>query len=181
MSTCNDPFIQKLRQMCTKDKVMQSLYHNHISWSDVPSDDDILELDDWKSYQKIEKYTKHAYQQHHTTHKNMYITPRSKTKKNNQIASQIHTTPYHALPIISTLPIVSTLPSAPTVKKEIVAEQHTEHIVYQSPIEYEEMTIAPSTMPIDLNESIPYQPHKKSSFRYYVFLLIIIIYIMIRK
>jgi hypothetical protein len=49
--------------MCLKDPVVQSLYHGRLSWADIPSDDDTLELDDWESYNKIHTYAKTSYQQ----------------------------------------------------------------------------------------------------------------------
>ena len=119
MYTSPDPFITMIRQMCTKDKVVQALYQRTISWSDVPSDDDVLELDDWKSYVKIEKRAKEAYKNHLTAQKVYTIPQRSKTKKHcNKIASRI---PY----------ITLKQRSEPT--KEIVEE-----IVHQPPVEYEE-------------------------------------------
>ncbi len=48
--------------MCSKDAVVQSLYTGRISWADIPSDDDVLELDDWESYNKIYEYAKTSYQ-----------------------------------------------------------------------------------------------------------------------
>lgn len=208
MKPSTDPLIQKLRLMCTKDKIVQALYHNKISWSDVPSDDDVLELDDWKSYEKMEARAKEAYQHH-------VAAQRSKTKKNSQISSQ-PTRKHRVLPAIpailpailpvipATLPVIPAIsaipavPAIPVVKKEIVEN----HNVYQSPIEYEEMDVVPSTeiteQPVtekpvtDLNELTehtevtPYQPDtegsdKGSSLRYYVFLLIILIYVMMHK
>ena len=62
-SMLSDPFIYRLSQMCLKDPVVQSLYHNHTSWADIPSDDDSLELDDWESYNKIHTYAKTSYHQ----------------------------------------------------------------------------------------------------------------------
>jgi hypothetical protein len=58
----SDPFIYKLSQMCSKDAVVQSLYTGRVSWADIPSDDDVLELDDWESYNKIHTYAKTSYQ-----------------------------------------------------------------------------------------------------------------------
>jgi hypothetical protein len=120
MYTSPDPFITMIRQMCTKDKVVQALYQRTISWSDVPSDDDMLELDDWKSYEKIVTRAKDAYKNHVTSQKKVYTIPqRTKTKKHcNQIASRI---PY------------ITLKHRSESTKEIVEE-----IVHQSPVEYEE-------------------------------------------
>jgi hypothetical protein len=119
MYTSPDPFITMIRQMCTKDKVVQALYQRTISWSDVPSDDDVLELDDWKSYEKIKQQAKEAYKNHLTAQKVYTIPQRSKTKKHcNKIASRI---PY----------ITLKQRSEPT--KEIVEE-----IMHQPPVEYEE-------------------------------------------
>ncbi len=178
MYTSPDPFITMIRQMCTKDKVVQLLYQNAISWSDVPSDDDVLELDDWKSYEKIATRAKEAYQHHVTAHKKVYTIPqRSKTKKHcNKIASRI---PY----------ITLKQRSEPT--KEIV-EEIVEEIVHQPPIEYQEMELIPpnemapnemaSTEIIEINP----EPIKKISslyvLYYLVFLsLIIILYRMKHK
>jgi len=194
MKPSTDPLIQKLRLMCTKDKIVQALYHNKISWSDVPSDDDVLEMDDWKSYEKMEARAKEAYKHH-------VAAQRSKTKKNSQISSQ-PTRKHRVLPAIpailpailpaipAILPVIPAISAVPVVKKEIVEN----HIVYQSPIEYEEMDVVPSTeiteKPVtectERTEVAPYQPDtegsdKGSSLRYYVFLLIILIYVMMRN
>ena len=199
-----DPFIQKLRQMCTKDKIVQALYHDKISWSDVPSDDDVLEMDDWKSYEKMEARAKEAYK-HHIAAQNKYTVPRSKTKKNSQFASQ-PTRKQRALPVVPIVPLAPALPVVPAlllpvvpvsiVKKEIVEN----HNVYQPPIEYEEIAVVPSTElvmeraelieptefaeptefvePTDVNS---HKSDKRSSLHYYVFLLIILIYVMMHK
>ena len=204
MKPLDDPLIQRLRQMCMKDKIVQSLYQNKILWSDVPSDDDELKLDDWKSYEMMEKRAKEAYLHH-------ISTQRSKTKKNSQIASN-HTRKHRALAVVPVLPVspalipvIPVVPVVPVVKKEIVEN----HIVYQPPIEYEEMDVVPSTELTEpaahtelvtkpITEIIPYQPDTEGSDRgslprwgsilcpldrgslLYIFLLIILIYIMMR-
>jgi hypothetical protein len=125
MLSSPDPFTQMIRNMCTKDKIVQSLYQHTITWADVPSDDDVLEMDDWKSYQKMEMHAKEAYKNHLTTHKKVYTIPqRTKVKKHcNQVASRI---PYANLK-------QRTAPES-TIQKEIVEE-----IVHQPPVEYQEM------------------------------------------
>lgn len=125
-----DPFTTMIRQMCTKDKVVQALYQGTISWSDVPSDDDVLELDDCKSYEKIATRAKEAYKNHVTAQKVYTIPQRSKTKK-------------HGSKVASRIPYI-TLKHRSEPTKEIVEE-----IVHQLPIEYEEpmdSILAPSEL-----------------------------------
>lgn len=121
MSLPTDPFIKMIRHMCTKDKVVQSLYQRTISWADVPSDDEILELDDWKSYQKMIAHAKDAYKNHVTAHKKVYTIPqRSKTKKHcNQI-------------IVATRTPYTLKHRSESTKKEMVEE-----IIHQTPTDYE--------------------------------------------
>lgn len=129
MYPSSDPFIQKIRQMCTRDKVVQSLYQRTISWSDVPSDDDMLELDDWKSYEKIAARAKDAYKIHVTSQKKVYTNPqRSKTKKHcNQIV------------VTSRIPY-ATLKQSRSIPETIVTKklENQDVMVYQTPVKYEE-------------------------------------------
>ena len=124
--------------MCTKDKIVLSLYQHTISWGDVPSDDDVLELDDWKSYQKIKTRAKEAYQHHVTAQKVYTIPQRSKAKKHcDKIASRIP----------SRIPYIA-LKQRSESTKEIIEE-----IVSQPPIEYQEMELVPNQMVS--NEMVP--------------------------
>ena len=135
-----DPFTTMIRKMCTKDKIVQSLYQHTISWGDVPSDDDVLELDDWKSYQKIKTRAKEAYQHHVTAQKVYTIPQRSKAKKCDKVASRI---PYAALKQRSESKIV----------EEIIQE-----IVHQPPVEYQEMELVPNqivSQPVEYQEIVP--------------------------
>jgi hypothetical protein len=57
-----DPFIRNLHKMCRKDDIAtQQLIAGTISWADVPSDDDILELEGWRAYAEIQNRAKSAY------------------------------------------------------------------------------------------------------------------------
>ena len=88
----SDPFIYKLSQMCSKDAVVQSLYTGRVSWADIPSDDDVLELDDWESYNKIHEYAKISYQRLYNTRQRREHMRFTNKKQNN------HTrTPYLTL------------------------------------------------------------------------------------
>ena len=81
-SMLSDPFIYRLSQMCLKDPVVQSLYHGRLSWADIPSDDEPLELDDWESYNKVRNYAKTSYQQVYNARQRREQM-RSTTKKQN--------------------------------------------------------------------------------------------------
>ena len=142
-----DPFTIMIRQMCTKDKIVQLLYQHTISWGDVPSDDDVLELDDWKSYQKIKTRAKEAYQHHVTTQKVYTIPQRSKAKKNcDKIASRI---PYAALKQRTVLE--STKKIIEKIAEEIVPPPIEYQEIVPTPIEYQE--IVPT--PIEYQEIMP--------------------------
>jgi hypothetical protein len=155
-----------IRQMCTKDKIVQALYQHTISWSDVPSDDDILELDDWKAYEKMEARAKEAYKNHLTAHKVYTIPQRTKKKKHAQIATR---TPYitlkqrleaHTKESVAKEPVTKesvaketdtkeSVAKEPVTKESVAKETDTkeivEEIVHQSPIEYEELDIVHSS------------------------------------
>jgi hypothetical protein len=155
MLSPTDPFIQKIRQMCTKDKVVQSLYQRAISWSDVPSDDEVLEMDDWKAYEKIEARAKEAYRHHHAAQKVYTIPQRSKKKKHAQVVTRI---PYATLKQRSEAPMKEPVTKEPVMKelntkepvtkepvtKEINTKEIIEEIVHQSPVEYEELEVVHS-------------------------------------
>ena len=151
----SDPFTKMIRQMCTKDKVVQSLYQRTISWSDVPSDDEVLEMDDWKAYEKIEAHAKEAYKNHLAARKVYAIPQRSKTKKHAQAATR---TPYATLkqrseahtkelntkePVTKELNTKEPVTKEP-VTKEPVTKEIVEEIVHQTPIEYEEVNVVDS-------------------------------------
>lgn len=141
-----DPLIQKIRQMCTKDKVVQSLYQHTISWSDVPSDDEVLELDDWKAYEKIAERAKESYKNHLAARKVYAIPQRSKTKKHAQVATR---TPYATLKQRSEAHTKESVTKEPVMKepvmKEPVMKEIVEEIVHQSPVEYEELEVVHSS------------------------------------
>lgn len=156
-----DPLIQKIRQMCTKDKVVQSLYQRAISWSDVPSDDEVLEMDDWKAYEKIEARAKEAYKNHLAARKVYAIPQRSKTKKHAQVATR---TPYATLkqrseahtkepvmkePItkesVMKEPVTKEAVTKEAVTKELNTKEIIEEIVHQSPVKYEELEVVHSS------------------------------------
>jgi hypothetical protein len=152
-----DPFTTMIRQMCTKDKIVQSLYQHTISWGDVPSDDDVLELDDWKSYQKIKTRAKEAYQHHVTSQKIYTIPQRSKAKKHcDKIVSRI---PYAALKQRTALEsikkivekIVEETVHPPIEYQEIVSPPIEYQEIVPTPIEYQEI-VSP---PIGYQEIVP--------------------------
>ena len=157
-----DPFTTMIRQMCTKDKIVQSLYQHTISWGDVPSDDDVLELDDWKSYQKIKTRAKEAYQHHVTSQKIYTIPQRSKAKKHcDKIVSRI---PYAALKQRTALEsikkivekIVEETVHPPIEYQEIVSPPIGYQEIVPPPIEYQEIMqnkIVPQ--PIEYQEIVP--------------------------
>ena len=159
-----DPFTMMIRKMCTKDKIVQSLYQHTISWGDVPSDDDVLELDDWKSYQKIKTRAKEAYQHHVTAQKVYTIPQRTKMKKCDKVASRI---PYAALKQRSESKIVEKIAekiaeeivSPPIEYQEIVPnEMVPQPIEYQEmshPVEYQEMSHPVEYQEIVPNEMVP--------------------------
>ena len=89
-SMLSDPFIYRLSQMCLKDPVVQSLYTGRVSWADIPSDDDDLELDDWKSYNKIQEYAKTSYQR-------VYNARQRREHLRSTIKKQSNRTPYLTL------------------------------------------------------------------------------------
>lgn len=134
MSSPTDPFTKMIRHMCTKDKVVQSLYEHTISWADVPSDDEVLELDDWKSYQKMIVRAKDSYKNHVAAHKKVYTIPqRVKTKKQcNQVVVATRT------------PYITLKHRLESNQKEIVEE-----IVHQPPTDYEAV-MDPIVPPSDL-------------------------------
>jgi hypothetical protein len=180
-----DPFTTMIRQMCTKDKIVQLLYQHTISWGDVPSDDDVLELDDWKSYQKIKTRAKEAYQHHVASQKVYTIPQRSKAKKHcDKIASRI---PYIALKqrLESTKEIIQEIVSQPPVEyqemelvpNEIVPQPPTEYqeivpneIVPQPPIEYQEI-VSNQMAPTEIIEVYP-KPIKNISSLYVLYCII---------
>jgi len=118
----SDPFIYKLSQMCSKDAVVQSLYTGRVSWADIPSDDDVLELDDWESYNKIHEYAKTSYQRVYNTRQRREQMRFTNKKQNN------HTrTPYLTLKQnrfeslrcdspVSSAEVIEALVKAPVIK-----------------------------------------------------------------
>ena len=125
-----DPFIQNLHKMCRKDDIVtQQLIAGTISWSDVPSDDDILELEGWRAYAEVQHRAKSAY--HRTIRTQKRNIPRSTIK---QVQPRpIGRTPYHIMKQEQTKHVMSEGRVTPV--KEIV------DVVVQSPIEYEETDI----------------------------------------
>ena len=121
--------------MCLKDKIIQSLYHNNISWSDIPSDDDILELDDWKSYNKVKEYAKTSYQQ-------VYNIRRRREKMSFTIKKQHNNTrvPYitlkqnHFEPLCYDLPVKISLAEVSPIKISPIEVSHAEVSIITPPI-----------------------------------------------
>lgn len=159
----SDPFIYKLSQMCLKDPIVQSLYHNRIMWSDIPSDDDALELDDWESYNKIQKYAKESYQHVYQSRQKHEIA-RTTIKKSNKCNNRI---PYITLkqnrfrtlqcdsPISSTIhdntpPITTTEVPTEIIKTDITDAITNSHM--ETPIEEIIITESPAI------ENIKWQP-----------------------
>ena len=150
-SMLSDPFIYRLSQMCLKDPVVQSLYTGRVSWADIPSDDDDLELDDWESYNKMHEYAKTSYQRVYSarqrrentrfTIKNQSRTPYL-TLKQNRFAALCCNSPVEVVeePIIT--PPILELPV------EVSIELPVETLA-EAPIE------EPITHPVELSVEIP--------------------------
>ena len=123
----SDPFIQHLHKMCRKDDVItQRLIAGTISWADVPSDDDILELEGWRAYAEVEKRAKSAY--HRTIRTQKRPMQRSTVKQVQP--THVGRMPYSLMKQEQTKHVLSEGRMTPV--KEIV------DVVVQSPTEYEE-------------------------------------------
>jgi len=121
--------------MCLKDAVVQSLYTGHISWADIPSDDDTLELDDWKSYNKIQEYAKTSYQR-------VYNTRQRREQMRSTIKKQSNytRTPYLTLkqnrfgPLRCESPTIEAPVEHPVVENPVVENPVVENPVVENPI-----------------------------------------------
>ena len=128
---------------------MNQLIAGTISWGDVPSDDDILELEGWKAYAEVHRRAKSAY--HHTVrgqkrsalHRNTVkqVQPKPMGRKPYLIMKQQHTKT-----VLSNGRI--------TPIREIV------DVVVQEPIEYEEADIefiAPKPVEVQMERPVEVQ------------------------
>jgi len=131
MTVSSDPFIIELRKLCMNDKVMNQLIANTISWADVPSDDDILELEGWRSYQAIKQRAKTAY--HHTVRSQKRAQSQRYTVKHPSQPPPMGRKPYSVMKQELTKHIIVQGRVSPI--KEVV------DVVYQEPAVYEEPDI----------------------------------------
>lgn len=130
MTNSSDPFIKDIRKLCMHDKVMNQLIANTISWADVPSDDDILELEGWRSYQVVKQRAKSAY--HRTVRNEKRTDVHRQTVKH--AASPQGRTPYQILKQTRTKNVLLANGRVSPIKESV-------DIVYQAPVEYEELEI----------------------------------------
>lgn len=105
---------------------MNQLIAGSITWAEVPSDDDILELEGWRAYAKVQQYAKSAY--HHTVRSRKPVQ-RVTPPKNPQ--PPIGRKPYLVMKQEQTKHIVSQGRLTPV--REVV------DMVVQSPVEYDEL------------------------------------------
>ena len=122
-----DPFIRNLHKMCRKDDIAtQQLIAGTISWADVPSDDDIMELEGWRAYAEIQNRAKNAY--HRTVRSQKRPIQRATVKQ--VLPKPMERKPYHILKQEQTKHIVENGRITPV--KEIV------DVIVQPPVEYKE-------------------------------------------
>jgi hypothetical protein len=122
-----DPFIRNLHKMCRKDDIAtQQLIAGTISWADVPSDDDIMELEGWRAYAEIQNRAKNAY--HRTVRSQKRPVQRATVKQ--VLPKPMERKPYHILKQEQTKHIVENGRITPV--KEIV------DVIVQPPVEYKE-------------------------------------------
>jgi hypothetical protein len=122
-----DPFIRNLHKMCRKDDIAtQQLIAGTISWADVPSDDDIMELEGWRAYAEIQNRARNAY--HRTVRIQKRPVQRATVKQ--LLPKPMERKPYHVLKQEQTKHIVENGRITPV--KEIV------DMVVQPPIEYKD-------------------------------------------
>lgn len=122
-----DPFIRNLHKMCRKDDlVTQQLITGTISWADVPSDDDIMELEGWRAYAEIQNRAKSAY--HRTVRSQKRPVQRATVKQ--ILPKPMERKPYLVMKQEQTKHIVENGRITPV--KEIV------DVVVQPPVEYKE-------------------------------------------
>ena len=144
MSNKVDPLIQKLHSMCRKDDIiMNQLIAGTMSWADVPSDDDVLELEGWKAYAEVHHRAKSAY---HRTIRSQKAPVQRATVKQVPMGRKS----YHIMKQEQTKTILSNGRITPV--KEVI------DVVVQVPVEYEEVdmdVIAISTNPIEIQVEKP--------------------------
>ena len=122
-----DPFIRNLHTMCRKDDLTtQQLITGTISWADVPSDDDIIELEGWRAYAEIQHRAKSAY--HRTVRSQKRPVQRATVKQ--ILPKPMERKPYLVMKQEQTKHIVENGRITPV--KEIV------EVVVQPPVEYKE-------------------------------------------
>jgi hypothetical protein len=146
----SNPFIQQLHKLCKKDDiVMNQLISGTISWADVPSDDDILELEGWRAYEEVHHRAKSAY--HHTVRSQKRAALRNTVKQLKPAGRK----PYLIMKQQHTKMILSNGRVTPI--KEIV------DVVVQEPIEYEEADvefIAPKPVEVQMEKPVEVQMEK---------------------
>ena len=148
-----DPFIQKLHAMCRKeDIVMNQLIAGTISWADVPSDDDdVLELEGWRAYAKVEMHAKSAY---HRTMRDRKHGQRATSKQR-----PLGRIPYCIMKQEQTKHVLSHGRLTPV--KEIL------DVVIQAPVDYEEADmefITQDTFVEKLAEKLVEKPAEKEEY-----------------
>jgi len=122
-----DPFIRNLHTMCRKDDLAtQQLITGTISWADVPSDDDIMELEGWRAYAEIQNRAKSAY--HRTVRNQKRPVQRATVKQ--VLPKPMERKPYLVMKQEQTKNVLSNGRITPV--KEIV------DVVVQPPVEYKE-------------------------------------------
>lgn len=122
-----DPFIRNLHTMCRKDDLTtQQLITGTISWADVPSDDDIIELEGWRAYAEIQHRAKSAY--HRTVRSQKRPVQRATVKQ--ILPKPMERKPYLVMKQEQTKHIVENGRITPV--KEIV------DVIVQPPVEYKE-------------------------------------------
>ena len=122
-----DPFIRNLHTMCRKDDLTtQQLITGTISWADVPSDDDIIELEGWRAYAEIQNRAKSAY--HRTVRSQKRPVQRATVKQ--ILPKPMERKPYLVMKQEQTKHIVENGRITPV--KEIV------DVIVQPPVEYKE-------------------------------------------
>lgn len=132
MTILSDPFIKDIRKLCIHDPVMNQLINNTISWADVPSDDDILELEGWRAYEVIKNRAKSAY--HRTVRNDKKPEGHRHTVKHATPQPPMGRMPYHIMRQSRTNNIILSNGRVSPVKEII-------DVVCQTPVEYEELEI----------------------------------------
>lgn len=129
MTVVSDPFIEHIRELCKNDPIMNGLIHHTISWADVPSDDEPLELEGWRSYQAVQQRATSAYRR----------TVRHERKAQLHRATVKHAPPMERKPYVILKQEYTKKVLLPNGRVSPVKE--VVEVVYQEPVEYEEVDI----------------------------------------